>query len=155
MKNIETDIEHTIVETNEEVVLPINELRKVCLSFAQQNFQGKTFMNKETGKDIHVSRQGLGEWKMKSKTREQLLSIKILDKMLENASFDHDAPDEKGRPNIELFSYYNYYCVINGTAFQAIITVKKTATYGDKYYHHFLKNIKIKPCSGTAPTHAS
>jgi len=152
MENIEINEEHILDETNEECILSIGELRNVCLSFAQQNFQGKTYINKETGKEIHVSRQGLGEWKMKSKTREQLLSIKILDKMLENAHFDHNAPDKKGRPDIDFFSYFNSICVINGIVFQAIITVKKTTTHGDKYYHHYLQNIKIKPCSGTAPT---
>jgi hypothetical protein len=34
----------------------------------------------------------------------------------------------------------------------AIITVKKTKPYGDKYYHHYLDDIKIEPRSGTAPT---
>jgi hypothetical protein len=89
---------------------------------------------------------------MKSKTREQILSIKILDKLLENSIFDHDAPDEKGRPDIEFFSYFKLLCVINGKPFQAIITVKRTKLYGDKYYHHYLENIKIEPSSGTAPT---
>jgi hypothetical protein len=97
-----------------------------------QNLQGKTYINKETGREIQVSHQGLGEWKMKSKTRAQILSIKILDDMLENASFDHDASDEKGRLNIETFSCFNRLCVINGTPFKAVITIKRTKTYGDK-----------------------
>ena len=42
--------------------------------------------------------------------------------------------------------------MINGTPFQAIITVKRTKDYGDKYYHHYLGGIKIEPHSGTAPT---
>jgi len=89
---------------------------------------------------------------MKSKTREQVLSIKILDRMLENAVFDHDAPDEKARPNVETFSYFYYQCTINDVPFKAIITTKRTKPYGDKYYHHYLENIKIEPYSGTAPT---
>ena len=141
-----------IVETDAERNLSFDELRQECLNFAQQNFQGKTFTNKGTGREIQVSRQGIGEWKMKSKTREQVLSIKILDQLLEDAVFDHDATDEKDRLNIESFSYFNRLCVINETPFQAIITIKRTKTYGDKYYHHYLENIKIEPRSGTAPT---
>jgi hypothetical protein len=141
-----------IVETDTERDLSFDELRRECLNYAQRNFQGKTFINKATGREIQVSRQGIGEWKMKSKTREQVLSIKILDQLLEDAAFDHDAPDEKGRLNVDSFSYFKRLCVVNGTPFQAIITVKTTKDYGDRYYHHYLENIKIRPHSGTAPT---
>jgi len=144
-----------IAENEREITLSIKELKKECLEYAQHNFQGKTYINADTGREIQVSRQGLGEWKMKSKTREQVLSIRILDQMLENAAFDHHAPDEKARPNVESFSYFNCQCTINGMIFNAIITTKRTMPYGDKYYHHYLENIKIKPCSGTAPTLAS
>jgi hypothetical protein len=141
----------TILETDTERGLSIVELRK---KYARQNLQGKIFTNKATSREIMVSREGLGDWKMKSKTREQVLSIKILDQMLENAAFDHDAPDEQGRLNIENFSYFNHRCVINGAPFVAVITIKRTKYYGDKYYHHYLEGIKIEPYSGTAPTPA-
>jgi hypothetical protein len=144
----------TATENKDEKLLSVVELKKVCLDYARRHFLGKEFANKATGRTIKVSNDGLGEWKMKSKTREQVLSIKILDELLENSSFDHDAPDEKRRPNIENFSYFIYECVVNGTSFAAINTVKKTKPYGDKYYHHYLENIKIEPCSGTAPTPA-
>jgi hypothetical protein len=134
-----------IVETDTERDLSFDELRRKCLNFAQQNFQGKTFTNKVTGREIQVSRQGIGEWKMKSKTREQVLSIKILDTLLENATFDHDAPDDRGRLGVENFSYFKSLCMINGTPFHALITVKRTRDYGDKYYHHYLQDIKIEP----------
>jgi hypothetical protein len=142
---------HTIVETDAERGFSFDELRRKCLIYAYQNFQGKSFANKDTCRVIHVSHQGFGDWKMKSKTREQILSIKILDKLLENSIFDHDVPDEKGRPDIEFFSYFNLLCVINGKPFHVIITVKRTKLYGDKYYHHYLENIIIEPSSGTAP----
>jgi hypothetical protein len=146
------NVQNTIVETYAECGFSIDELRHKCLIYAQKKFQGKSFTNRDTGRVIQVSHQGLGEWKMKSKTREQILSIKILDKLLENSIFDHDAPDEKGRLDIEAFSYFKLLCVINCKQFQAVITVKRSKPYGDKYYHHYLENIKIEPRSGTAPT---
>ena len=141
-----------ITENEREKTLSIIQLKKECLEYARRSFQGKRYINLSTGREIQVSSQGLGEWKMKSKTREQVLSIKILDCMLENAAFDHDAPDEKARPNVETFSYFYYQCTINETPFKAVITTKRTRPYGDKYYHHYLENIKIEPYSGTAPT---
>jgi hypothetical protein len=144
--------DNTVLETDVEKALSDLELKKECLNYARQHFQGKIFTNKMTGREIKVSGEGLGEWKMKSKTREQVLSIKILDKLLENAAFDHDAPDEKGRANIDFFSYFTQQCALNGVPYMAIITIKKTKPCGDKYYHHYLEGIKIKPYSGTAPT---
>jgi len=141
-----------LAENEREKTLSIIQLRKECLEYARRSFQGKKYINSSTGREIQVSSQGLGEWKMKSKTREQVLSIKILDRMLENAVFDHDAPDEKARPNVETFSYFYYQCTINNVPFKAVITTKRTKPYGDKYYHHYLENIKIEPYSGTAPT---
>jgi len=84
-----------INETEYEKTLSFEALRQDCLIFVQNNFQGKEFKNNTLGINIRVSRQGIGEWKMKSKSREQILSIKILDKMLINADFTHDANDEK------------------------------------------------------------
>jgi hypothetical protein len=90
----------------------------------------------------------LGEWKSKSKSREQILSIKILDKLLENAAHIHDAPDKQNRKNIENISYFSGKCKINDKGFNAVITIRKIKNYGDKYYHHYLEDIKIEPCSG-------
>ena len=109
---------------------------------ARQQFQGKKFTNIGTGREIIVSKDGLGEWKSKSKSREQVLSIKILDKLLENGVFDHDAEDKYHRKNIEKVSYFHSSCEISGARYNAIITVMKIKNYGDKYYHHYLEEKK-------------
>jgi len=76
------------------------------------------------------------------------LSIKMLDSLLEDGIFDHDADDKHARKNIEKISYFNSPCVINNKEYNAVITVRKIKNYGDKYYHHYLEDIKIEPCSG-------
>jgi len=58
-----------------------------------------------------------------------------------------DTDDKYGRKNIEKISYFNSSCVINNKEYNAVITVKKIG-YGEKYYHHYLEDIKIEPCSG-------
>jgi hypothetical protein len=137
-----------VIETGREKALSIHELKKEYFDYARGHFQGKRFTNIATGRDIIVSKDGLGEWKSKSKSREQVLSVKILDKLLENGIFDHDADDKHGRKNIEKISYFNSPCVINNKEYNTVITVRKIKNYGDKYYHHYLENIKIEPCSG-------
>jgi hypothetical protein len=136
------DLTVTIDETNTEHELNEFDLKRKCYDYARQAFQGKKFINKETGREIIVSKDGLGEWKSKSKSREQMLSVKILGRLLETASYMHDAQDKKGRKNIENLSYFAKNCKINGTEYKAVITIKKIKNYGDKYYHHYLENIK-------------
>jgi hypothetical protein len=95
-----------------------------------------------------VSRDGLDEWQGKSKSREQILSIKKLPTMIEDSSLLTSVPDSKMRRGVEGFSYFSYIIQINGIEYEAILTVKRTKEGGDKYYHHYLKDIKIEPRSG-------
>ncbi|MDR3146854.1 MAG: hypothetical protein LBU00_00585 [Treponema sp.] len=127
-----------LVETAAEQGLNGYDLKRACYSYAKDNFQGKTFINKETGRTISVSRSGIGEWRAKSKSREQILSIKILDKLLENACFDHEADDEANRLDIEKIFYFKCPCVINFQKRKAVITIRHIRNEGDKYYHHYL-----------------
>jgi hypothetical protein len=137
-----------LVETDTEQGLNDYDLKRACYAYAKAAFQGKTFINTDTGRPISVSRSGIGEWRAKSKSREQILSIKILDKMLENAHFDYDADDKANRLEIEKISCFRYPCVINSQKKEAVITVRYVRNEGDKYYHHYLEDIKIEPHSG-------
>jgi len=137
-----------IAETEHEKSLSVHDLKRECFEYARKNFQGKKFTNKASGREIIVSKDGLGEWKSKSKSREQILSVKILDKFLENCIFDHDANDKSDRKNIEKILYFHNSCVINDREYIAVITIKRIKNYGDKYYHHYLEDIKFEPCSG-------
>ncbi|GHU92785.1 hypothetical protein FACS189479_02710 [Spirochaetia bacterium] len=138
----------SIIETNSEKALSDPDLKKECFKYARQSFQGKRFTNKETGREIIVSKDGLGEWKSKSKSREQILSIKILDQLLEKAVFSHSEPDKLNRKNIMGISYFDCWCSINGQVYNAVITIRDIKNYGYKYYHHYLEDIKIEPRSG-------
>jgi hypothetical protein len=137
-----------ISETESERVLSDHDLKASCFAYARSNFQGHKFLNKNTDEEIIVSKDGLGEWKSKSRSREQILSIKILNKLLENGILDHEGPDKLSRKNIESIGYYNSPCIINGTEYNAVITVRHIKNYGKKYYHHYLEDINIGPRSG-------
>jgi hypothetical protein len=67
-----------IWETEEEKKLSVRELKKLNFAWALRNLRGKSFANKSINEVIAVSRDGLGEWKTVTKSRDQALSIKIL-----------------------------------------------------------------------------
>jgi len=68
-----------------------------------------------------------------------VLSIKILDKLLENGIFVHDAGDKYNRKNVEKIFYFCSDCKINSKKYRAVLTIKRIKNYGDKYYHHYLQ----------------
>jgi len=70
--------EISIEETAEEKAMGDHELKKASKRFAKENFQGKKFINNDTGREIIVSRDGLDKWDYMTKSREQSISIKKL-----------------------------------------------------------------------------
>ena len=128
-----------IWETEEEKALSVRELKNLNFTWALKYLRGRSFVNRSINKAITVSRDGLGEWKTVTKSREQAISIKILSKLLESAAFWKEEPPKNGDPNIEKIIYFRQKCKINGNMYVAIITIKvyRSQTYY-KYYHHYL-----------------
>ena len=141
-------MDNSIAETDREKELSDRELKKECFRYARENFQGKFFTNFDTGRNILVSRDGLDEWYNKTKSRDQSLSIKILNKLLENGKIIDRSNDKYKRQYVEGFIYLSASCTVNNTGYNAVITVKQTKEKPDKFYHYYLQNIKIEPHSG-------
>ena len=135
-----------IGETEEERQYLDRELKNINFSWALQNLRGKTFLNKSIQKCIRISRDGLGEWKSATKSRDQILSIKILGNLLEIAGYWKEGPHLPPDPNIEKVVYFRQPCRINGHNYTAIITVKVYKSQNDhKYYHHYLDDFILEP----------
>jgi hypothetical protein len=137
-----------LVENEHEKRLTDRELKKECFRHAREMFQGKYFNNIDTARDILVSRDGLDEWYNKTKSRDQALSIKNLDKLLEQGKKINQSGDKYQRQYVEGFSYLSAPCIVNGRDYTAVITVKQTKNNPDKFYHYYLQGIKIEPRSG-------
>ena len=75
----------------------LKQLKMECLEYAETNFRGKSFKNISSGHDIQVSKKGLNEWFSKSKSEEQILSIKSLDTILINAVYSHSSENTKNQ----------------------------------------------------------
>jgi hypothetical protein len=135
-----------IWETEEEKKLSARELKSLNFAWALRNLRGRSFANKSINETITVSRDGLGEWKTVTKSKDQALSIRILDQLLENAAFWKKEPPKNRDPNIEKVIYLREDCKVNGTMYTAIITVKAyKAQNQHKYYHHYLDDFVLDP----------
>ena len=123
----------------------VSELKKIYFAWALDRFRGKKFSNKSIHKAISVSRDGLGEWKTNTKSREQAISIKLLDVFLTNGQFWKEEADKNRDPNVEKVVYLRQPCTINGNEYTAILTIKvyKHDNY-HKYYHHYLDGVTLE-----------
>jgi len=132
-----------IWEKDEEKCLSIGQLKYCYLQIAKQKFQGKVFINKNRAIPIRVSRDGLMEWWRKSRKREHIISVQLLDFFLENGVFIGENPDYKNRPEIESASQYESACRVNGISFKVIVTIRKGVDDIAKFRYYTLKNIKL------------
>jgi hypothetical protein len=135
-----------IGETEDEKVLSVKELKDVCFTWALQHLRGKYFLNKSINKAIMVSRDGLGEWKTVTKSRDQAISIKTLGELLENATLWKEELPKNQDPNIEKVIYFRQDCKANNNMYTVIITVKVYVSQNyHKYYHHYLDDFTLDP----------
>jgi hypothetical protein len=131
-----------IHETEEDKNLSIGQLKYKYLQIAKQEFQGKVFINSETGRPIKVSKDGLMEWWRKSRKREHIISIQLLGFFLENSCFTGESPDYLGRRKIISASQFESKCTINGKDFLVNITTRKAMYDIDKLRYYSLKNMR-------------
>ena len=129
-----------IWETEEDKKLSIGQLKYNYLQIARQKFQGKVFVNKDTKRPIKVSKDGIMEWWRKSRRREHIISVQLLDFFLTNGIFIKESPDYLGRPKIISASQFKINCKINGKPFNVILTTRKAIYDIDKLRYFSLKD---------------
>ena len=128
-----------IWETEEDRLLTIGQLKYHYRKIARQKFQGKVFTNKDTNRLIRVSGDGIMEWWRKSRRREHIIAVQLLDYFLENGIFIEENPDYLGRRKIISASQFESICKVNGQPFKVILTTRKAIYDIDKFRYFSLK----------------
>jgi hypothetical protein len=84
------------------------------------------------------------EWWRKSRRREHIISVQLLDFFLENGIFIQENPDYLGRKKIISASQFENVCKINGRLYKVIITTRRAIYDIDKFKYYALKAIEPK-----------
>ena len=129
-----------IWETNEEKKLSLGDLKHKYLSFARKLFIRNppvVIKNNEKNWPIELSRRVISEWRIKSRTRERILSIQLLDEMIKGAKYIKTIEDMKNTPGIASVSYFENQCLINGKMFRINITIKTQKLHKRKFAYYF------------------
>ena len=135
-----------IWETEEETKLSIKQLKEKYTKYAYIHFIKNpplVLLNQPSGWNIEVTTRVIREWWNKSRTRPRILSIQLLDKMIETALLVKTGADEKNTPGIESVSEFENRCKINGKLYKIRIIVKKQPNRHFVYYYGAI-NIEIK-----------
>jgi len=126
-KSSETNIPE-IWETEEDKKLSISSLKHKYFAIAREKFNRippVIVLNKDKNWLIELSRRVISEWRIKTRTRERIISILLLDTMIEGAKYIKTEKDFKNTFGIESVSYFENQCKINGKLFKINITVKR------------------------------
>jgi hypothetical protein len=129
-----------IWETEEEKGLSAGDLKKKYFVIARNQFIRSppvTVVNKSTNWPIVLSGRVISEWRAKSRTRERILSIQLLDVMIKGAKFLRTVEDAKDTRGIESVSYFENACKINGKLFRINITVKKQKILDRRFAYYY------------------
>ena len=149
MKNTPKDVPiPEIEETAEERELSSGDLKYKYVIFARSRFIRKpplVVINKDTNWPIELSRRVISEWRIKSRTRERIISIQLLDTMIAGAKFLRTVEDAKNTHGIDSVSHFENRCYINGNLFKINITVKKQKSLNRIFaYYYSATEIKAK-----------
>jgi len=131
---------HEIWETKEEKELSIGNLKCFHFLLAKNKFiknPSLIVINKDTNWAIEISRRVISEWRSKSRTRERIISIQLLDIMIEGARYIKNIDDTKNKNGIESVSYLENQCYINGSLYKIHITVKKQKWLNRMFVYYY------------------
>jgi len=139
------DIQQTVKipeiwETEDDKKLSDGNLKHKYFIFARSRFvrnPSAVVINKDTSWPIELSRRVISEWRIKSRTRERILSIQLLDTMIEGAKFLKTVKDTKNTHGIDSVSYLENRCYINGNLYKINITVKKQKSLNRIFAYYY------------------
>jgi hypothetical protein len=129
-----------IEETAEDKKLSTRDLKHKYVIFARNRFicnPPVVVLNRDTNWPIELSRRVISEWRIKSRTRERILSIQLLDTMTEGAKFRKTVKDTKNTHGIDSVSYFDNRCYINGNLFKINITIKKQKSLNRMFAYYY------------------
>ena len=134
-----------IEETQEEIALSTFDLKTKYKKYLQTHFQGRQYFNVNTEIWISVSSDFVNQWVKKSRTRERIILIQILDILLQNSAYvGLQVPDRKNRSEIEHYKHFHQHTQINGKNFIVTLKIVKPVKKSHKLYYYSIENADIK-----------
>ncbi len=148
-----------LMQKETEVVKATSNFKNIAQAknHARKNFQGKSFVNKDTGETIEISGVGINKSlsdsalrKSKNKTAH-VEAIGVLDKIIENSILAETTQDRNNDPNIGGVQRFYGAIDVNGETYRTKTTVKKVMREGNKFYTYEIQETEVireRPANG-------
>lgn len=136
--------QNRISETAEDKALENAALKDKYMAYAKEHFQGNSYHNADTDTDIRVSRDILDEWQSKTKSREQILSMQALDKLIESAVQTNTTEDRENRIDIQKVKYFETGLSVGDKNYKVHLTARKVQDNTTKAYHYYLEDVSLE-----------
>ena len=131
-----------IWETANDKVISIKRLKEKYTEYVRSHFiknPSMVVINNNTKWEIEITTRVVKEWWRKSRTRPRIISIQVLDKMVETADLVQTEKDRYNTPGIETVSEFKNLCMIEGKIYKIRIMVKQQANRRFVYYYGAVK----------------
>lgn len=153
------------VRLNKSVAETINpkDYRDFAKAYADKNLitkfdnnniiiEAKPITISSDGNEVIITNTGIKDFAKKirgqgMKSKDNLDSVLLLDKIIQNSHKINDSPNTKGRVNP--FSYYESNFSVGNRNYRVNLRIKNTPK-NNQYYYHSLENIEIAPSNETS-----
>lgn len=117
----------------------IHSLKKAAIDYANKNLVGKTFVNRETGTPITVTKSARDKITFGRTYADRLQGVAAIPQMIEEGTYLGSEPDREGRNTVKAIHRYGAEVQIGDRLRQAVMVVRETPD-GHLYYdHHFFE----------------
>jgi hypothetical protein len=133
-----------IWETEDDRLLSVNKLREKCIEYARSHFIKTPHLiveNEPTKWKIEITTHVIKEWRQKSRTRNRIMAIQLLDDMIKSAVLVKTEEDNKKTRDIESVSEFENWCRIEGKLYKIRIIVKKQP---ERYFVYYFGAVEQK-----------
>jgi hypothetical protein len=133
-----------IWETEDDRLLSVNKLKKKCIEYARSRFIKTPHLiveNETTKWKIEITTHIIKEWRQKSRTRNRIIAIRLLDDMIKSAVLVKTEKDNKQTRDIESVSEFENWCMIEGKLYKIRIIVKKQP---ERYFVYYFGAVEQK-----------
>lgn len=114
--------------------------------------EAKPILISSDGNEVIITNTGIKDFAKKIrgqgiKSKDNLDSVLLLDKIIQNSHKINDSPNSKGKVNP--FSYYESMFSVGDRDYKVNLRIKNTPQ-NNQYYYHSLENIEIAPSNETS-----
>jgi hypothetical protein len=113
--------------------IPVSQIREHAIAYALKHFQGKSYVNKSSGKTIQVGKRGILKTLTHLPDARPALALAKLPEILESAEYVRSVQPVGKAQNVRLYHFFTADLTISGKPMSTVVKVREDNN-GHWYY---------------------